>query len=259
MGSYNTSYESYYSNLKSDKGSGNRLPLNSNNKSKKGIRSFIVRRIVQELTGVLILFIIVLTIISIENPEANKIYRHSKELVNKSYDFSEIWKKIKKVEVNALTDNAEEYIDKLISKALGRETTKERISNTFITPVSGEVYKPYGDVIEGFSQKTKKGVIYTFKVPGDIISSYNGIVKEIGEDEELGQYVAIDHEGGIETKYFYLEEVSVTLEQQVKQGDKIGRIVSSNQEDKGYLYFQIFSTGEEKNPEEYIRLKQETL
>jgi len=259
MGSFNTSYESYYTNLKSHKEGVNRLPLISKDKNKKGKSSVIARRIVQELTGVLILFIFVLTISSLKIPEADRIYRQSKELVSKNYDFSALWKGIKGMNVNALMDNAEEYIDKLISKALGRETTKERISNNFIAPASGEIYKSYGDVIEGFSEKTKKGVIYTFKVPGDIVSSYNGTVKEIGEDVELGQYVAIDHEGGIETKYFYLEEVSVAEGQKVNQGEKIGRIVSNNQDDNGYLYFQIFSTGEEKNPEEYIRLKQETL
>ena len=257
MGIYNNSYESYYSNLKNSKGNKSRLPLTS--KGKKGISSFIARRIVQELTGVLILFIFVLIISSLNNPEADKIYNQCKAMIRKSYDFSAVWKGIKGIEISTLTEDAEEYIDKLIAEVLGMETTKERISSNFIVPVSGEVHKSYGDVIEGFSKKTIKGVIYVFKVPGDIKSSYDGVIKEVGEDEELGQYVAISHEGGIETKYFYLEEVSVTPGQKVKQGEKIGRIVSSSQEEKGYLFFQIFSTGEEKDPEEYISLKQETL
>ena len=260
MGSYNNSYESYYSNLKSGKGSSSsRIPSASNNKNKKGVNSFIARRIVQELAGVLILFIFVLIISSVENPEAEKIYGKSKEILNKNYDFSTLWNGVKGMKVESLTSSAEEYIDKLIAKALGRETIKEKVGNTFTIPVSGEVYKSFGEVVEGFSQKTKNGVIYTVKVPGDVKSSYDGVVKKIGEDEELGQYVAIDHEGGIETKYFYLEEVNVAEGQKVKQGEKIGRIVSSNEEDKGFLFFQIFSTGQEKDPEEYIRLKHETL
>ncbi|MGM9975148.1 MAG: peptidoglycan DD-metalloendopeptidase family protein [Clostridiaceae bacterium] len=259
MGSYNTSYENYYSNLKSARDSRSRHPLSSKNNDKKNLSSFIGRRIVQELGGVLILFLFVLTVRSLQNPAAEKIYKESKELVGKGYDFSALWEGIKDLEIDDLRDNAEEYIDELIAKTLGRETTKDRVSNTFITPVSGEVYKSYGDIMEGFSKRTEKGVIYSFKVPGDIISSYNGTVNKIGEDEELGQYVSIDHEGGIETKYFYLEEVSVTLGQKVKQGEKIGRIISGNQENNGYLYFQILSTGEEKDPEEYIRLKQEVL
>ncbi|WP_426348952.1 peptidoglycan DD-metalloendopeptidase family protein [Alloiococcus sp. CFN-8] len=259
MGSYNTSYENYYSNLKSARGTGGKHPVISKNKNKKNLSSFIIQRVIQELLGVLILFVFVLTVKSLQHPVAEKIYTRSRELVSKSYDISKVWKELKGIEINALTSSTEEYIDELIAETLGRKTTKERVESTFVIPVSGEVYKAFGDAKEAFSEKTKNGVIYTFKVPGDVVSSYNGIVKKIGEDEDLGQYVAIDHEGGIETKYFYLEEVSVVLGQKLKQGEKIGRIISGDEENNGYLFFQILFTGEEKNPQEYIRLKQETL
>ena len=102
MGSYNTSYENYYSNLKNGRVSGGKHPIISKDKNKVSLSTFVIRRVIQELIGVLVLFIFVLTISSLQHPVAEKIYIKSRELVSESYDISEVWNKVLSCNFNAL-------------------------------------------------------------------------------------------------------------------------------------------------------------
>lgn len=254
MGSYNSHYESYYAMLAEKKNNYKNVNYYNSAKGKgKPKSSFIVRRAIQELAGCLCLFVVLTSCKYINTPITQKFYRYSKELVNKNYDFKSIYNNINNTSIEAWRNNAENYIDKVKSKLTGTQGIKEKTMGSFSNPVEGEIVKKYGESKEGIPNKMEKGIVLEIKVPKEVKSSFQGTVKSVGEDKELGQYVLINHEDGLETKYLGLEEVTVSENQKITKGEVIGKITSDVQDSKGYVFFQLFYMGEEKNPEEYIR------
>lgn len=255
MGSFNSNYESYYSGLKQGQNKSMVIKYSRNSGDKNDKRpksSFFVRRIIQELAGVLCLFIIITACKLIDTKATRMVLSYSKEIVEESYDFNKIAATAKSLSITDLTDELEDYIEDIKTKITGEQGLKARTTESFINPVEGTIIKKYGESLEGFSQKAVNGLLISFKAPTEIVSCYEGTVKEIGEHKELGQYVVINHGEAIETKYYYLEEVMVQENASVKKGDAIGKIYSANAEGHGYLYFQLLHMGVEENPEEYL-------
>lgn len=253
MGSYNSQYENYYAMLNEKKNNYKGASYYNNSKVKEKPKSnFIVRRVIQELSGCLCLFVLLTSCKYINTPITQKFYRYSKELVNKNYDFKSIYDGISGTSIEAWRNNAENYIDNLKSKLTGTQGIKEKTLGSFAAPVEGEIVKKYGERKEGIPNKMEKGIVLEIKVPKEIKSSFQGTVKSVGEDKELGQYVLINHEDGLETKYLGLEEVTVTENQKIGKGEVIGKITSDIQDSKGHVFFQFLYMGEEKNPEEYM-------
>ncbi len=256
MGIYNSNYESYYATLKNQNTlKGKRPSGRTIRNEEKSMVEIIIKRIIQELIGVLCLFIFVLSIKYINLPQTQELYKYSKNLVDKNYDISAIVNTVKEVKIEDLKISAEDYIEGLKAKITGGKTLKENALGSFVKPLEGSVIKAFNEEKEGFSIATKEGVVLEFNAPSEIKSCFTGTVKGVSEDKDLGQYVHIDHGNGIEIKYYYLEEVAVVEGQKLNTGDLLGRITSGNIENKGYLYLQVLYMGEEKNPENYIKLK----
>lgn len=256
MGNYNSHYENYYSMLSERKNINKNAGYYNNTKSKeKPKSSFIVRRVIQELTGCLCLFVVLTSCKYINTPKTQQFYRYSKELVNKNYDFKNIYNSVTSKSIETWRNDAENYIDKVKSKLTGTQGIKEKTMGNFANPVEGKIVKKYGESKEGIPHKIEKGIVMEVKVPSEVKSSFQGTVKSVGEDKEVGQYVLITHEDGLETKYSALEEIAVSENQKIDKGEVIGKITSDIQDSKGYVFFQLLYMGEEKNPEEYIQFQ----
>lgn len=126
MGNYNSEYESYYNSLKNT-GRATYSP-SYNNKSFSGLKgiggSHLGKRIIRELSGVLILFIFVIGCRVIVTPETQAVYKSSKEILNENYDYKSLEKKIRTIDLKNLQDNIINAIEQLKSKITGKETKK---------------------------------------------------------------------------------------------------------------------------------------
>lgn len=254
MGSYNSHYENYYSILKEKKRSV-RHPAYNPHKTKsreRSIKEILVKRVIQELSGVLCLFLIVIFCRYINNPKVQEFYSYSRLLVNKNYDINTAFEKVKNIKLESLRNKAEEYIESIKNKLTGEQGVKEKTLDYYSPPVSGAVFKSFGSIKEGIPESMNKGAIVEAKAPFEVKCCFQGEVKEIGEDKEKGQYIIINHGEGIETKYFMLEEIRISENAKVNKGDTIGKVTSAVNGEKGYIYFELSYMGEEKNPEEYI-------
>lgn len=105
MGNFNSQYQNYYNNLLN----GNRAVTRRNTdfveKDKPERKRFNIRkRIVQDLTGVLILIILVVFCKAVVpfNSKAFEIYKYSKVLINEDYDYVSVFSRIKKINLNNL-------------------------------------------------------------------------------------------------------------------------------------------------------------
>lgn len=97
------------------------------------------------------------------------------------------------------------------------------------------------------------GVSYSNGKAFDVVSILEGTVKEVKEDETLGNSIAIEHENGIVSVYQSVTNITV------KEGDKInaGFVIATSStsnistELENHLYFELIINGVCVNPENY--------
>lgn len=84
----------------------------------------------------------------------------------------------------------------------------------------------------------------------------DGTVAFVGDQENFGQVVVINHAQGLQTRYAQLSNVTVQAGQSVRQGTPIGQVRSLDQ-DSAYLYFEIRSNSPlgwvAEDPQRYIQ------
>ncbi|MBV4439507.1 hypothetical protein [Clostridium tyrobutyricum] len=114
MGYYNSQYEDYYNQLK---GKAKYIPhygktINSSN-NKFNIGKFITKRIIRDLTGVLILSVIVVGCRFISTPETKAVYSYSKKVINETYDYNSIKNRIKSISFKNIQDETKNIINRV--------------------------------------------------------------------------------------------------------------------------------------------------
>ena len=102
-------------------------------------------------------------------------------------------------------------------------------------PITG-VYKLHTGVDLRATKGTK---IYAANAGTVLKSEYN---------TAYGNYVLIDHGGGIATLYAHMSSRKVTKGQKVKQGDVIGLVGSTGYSTGPHLHFEVIINGEYTNP-----------
>ncbi|MEW6368762.1 MAG: M23/M56 family metallopeptidase [Acidobacteriota bacterium] len=76
---------------------------------------------------------------------------------------------------------------------------------------------------------------------------------KLNKSAPRGMVVVIDHGGGYETFYAYLQEVSVTENQAVKPGDAIAKIGAVGRSTGPHLHFQVMRDGQPIDPLPLVR------
>ena len=120
MGNYNTQYQSYYNNLAKKQRGSNNFSSESNKQSR--ISNFYIKRLTRELIGVLILFIVVIILKVVVTPKTQYAYNYSKQVINKQYDYDELYGKVKGIkfkDVGVVTGNFFEKVKNTISNVNG--------------------------------------------------------------------------------------------------------------------------------------------
>lgn len=101
------------------------------------------------------------------------------------------------------------------------------------------------------------GVNYILDEAFDVVSVLDGIVIDVKEDNIVGKIITIKHDDKIVSTYQSLSEVNVKKDDQVTQGQVIGKSGTNNLEkDLGnHLYFELTVDGSVVNPENYYDKK----
>lgn len=240
MGNYNSQYESYYKSIVNNKANRN-ANYSERIIKEKTSGNPVMRRLIQDLSGVLVMLIAVILCKIITIPQTESVYNYSKKVVNTNavIDYSKIITKVKKIKT---TDDIQDEIIKLIDnmkvEITGGETIEEKIRSKFVLPASGEtIEESEGIKINSFGDS-------------HIIASYNGKVKECGTDKNLGNYVLIDHGEGIDTLYSSLDKILVKENDTVKKGD----IIAENRagDTKSCVHFEVLFMGQNEDLEKVI-------
>lgn len=92
----------------------------------------------------------------------------------------------------------------------------------------------------------------------DVVASASGIVIAAGYENGYGNYVAIRHENGSQTRYAHLNGVSVQAGDYVLQGEVIGSAGCSGGSSGVGCHFELWIGGTRSDPEAYLTVPTDT-
>lgn len=257
MGSYNSQYENYYNSLKK-RSRATYLPNYKNtftsDRGEKKTSNYWARRIIRELIGVFILFVLVITCKAVHNARTISVYNYSKSIVSENYDYKDILNRTKSFDFKKLQDSIINRIENVRSKLTGTDMVQDKIRKEFIIPVEGAETSAFGYRKDPITKENKfhSGIDLDVKVGTPVKASYDGVVRECSEDSENGKYVLIDHKNGVETKYCHLSEALVKKEDVVKKSQVIAKSGNTGKSTGPHLHFELLYMGENKDPNDYF-------
>jgi murein DD-endopeptidase MepM/ murein hydrolase activator NlpD len=121
-------------------------------------------------------------------------------------------------------------------------------SSGFIWPVSGPITSPFGWRWGRMHQGIDIGVPYGTPIH----AAASGTVIYCGWEEGYGNFVVIDHGGGIATAYAHQSRIAVSCGQHVEQGEVIGYVGDTGHAFGPHLHFEVRVNGNPVDPLGYL-------
>lgn len=259
MGSYNSQYESYYNGMLNKRKVNNPSPRSFDVKIIPTFdKNFFVRRVTVDLAGVLFLIIFVSLCKLIVTPQTTAVYTFSKAMVTTNYDYNVLFTKAKSINMSTVGEQSMNFIETMKANIIGGKTWKNKIDQDFMLPIEGKLLSGYGEKDDPAAAGKKimnYGVDIDAKEGTNVLASYVGLIKDCGDDKQLGKYVLIDNGSSIETKYGHLSVLNVKKGDSVKKAEVIGKSGATGVVSKPSLHYEILYMGENLNPEEYFTFK----
>ena len=134
--------------------------------------------------------------------------------------------------------------------------TKNLGSISFIwpCPASGRITSAFGgrsSPTEGASSN-HQGIDIGAPTGSSILAAASGNVVIATYSASAGNYVMINHGGGVYTVYMHMNSIGVSVGQSVSQGQQIGTVGSTGYSTGPHLHFGIRSNGTYVNPTAYV-------
>ena len=121
---------------------------------------------------------------------------------------------------------------------------------TFPAPSYTRVSSRYGYRSSGFHG----GVDLAAPGGSPILAARAGKVLTATYHYSYGNYVIVDHGGGISTLYAHASKLLVKKGQTVKKGQQIAKVGTTGNSTGNHLHFEVRINGKRTNPEPYIGL-----
>lgn len=163
------------------------------------------------------------------------------------------------------------FVDILLDHKTTTEVNKE-IQTEVIKPYKGEnvtISKYYYNSKDDETRQQQSlikyeniympntGILYSSDKEFNIVSTLNGKVITVKEDEILGNIVEIEHENNIVTIYQSIKDINVKVGDTIKQGDLIAKSGPNKLENEkeNCLHFEVYQEGNLINPETLYNLE----
>lgn len=125
-------------------------------------------------------------------------------------------------------------------------------------PHLGVITSGYGhreNPFTGENVETHKGLDIRGRYGEIVKSTANGRVVIAGRRGGYGNCVVINHGNGFETYYGHLSKILIKVGQQVKAGEKIGKIGSTGRSTGPHLHYEVHRYGKIINPRSFLTLE----
>lgn len=193
------------------------------------------------------------------------IAQKEKDILAYESDITDQDKKIKEYQQMVAEQNAEiEALEKLIAEEKRRIIAANGVvlnydGGTFKFPMATytRVSDDYGDRIHP-TLKVKQfhnGVDLTAPKGTAIYAAYDGVVVAATYSSAMGNYIMIDHGGGLYTIYMHASALYVKKDDVVVRGDTIAAVGSTGRSTGNHLHFSVRLDGEYVSPWNYISKK----
>ncbi len=121
-----------------------------------------------------------------------------------------------------------------------------RITSTF-----GHRENPFG----GNNVETHKGLDISGPIGSPVKAMAEGKVEFAGQRGGFGNCIMLKHANGFETLYGHLSKILVSVGENVKIGQTIGKIGSTGRSTGPHLHYEIHKNGQQINPQSFLTLK----
>jgi len=140
---------------------------------------------------------------------------------------------------------------------LALQRAVEYAGGEMLWPLPGnfKITSPYGkrnDPITGV-WSNHGGVDLRGPYGASIVSANDGVVIFAGWHYSYGNYVIVDHGGGISTLYAHASKLLVSAGQTVSRGQKIAQCGSTGYSTGNHLHFEVRINGIRTNPMKYLK------
>lgn len=121
---------------------------------------------------------------------------------------------------------------------------------------------PTGSVTSGFGMRrhpilggyrAHNGIDLAAPMGTPIVASTDGVVQVAGWNGGYGNFVALDHGGGVQTRYGHMSRIDVVEGQAVRKGDVIGLIGSTGRSTGPHLHYEVRVNGQPVDPLSWSR------
>ncbi len=157
-------------------------------------------------------------------------------------------------EAEAAMQSAKAELKKLLNSSGSKQTTY--VGGTFMwpTPSCTIITSAYGMRYDPITRVRSKhtGIDIGARQGSNIVAANSGTVITSGwSTRGYGNYVVIDHGGGMSTLYAHMSKRLVSKGQKVAKGDVIGLVGSTGYSTGPHLHFEILKNGDDTNPMNY--------
>lgn len=121
-------------------------------------------------------------------------------------------------------------------------------------PAEGAVIEPFGDIVNPVygTRTPNPGILIGTAPQAEVRAVFDGRVIAVDAMPEYGTYILIQH-GEYQTFYSNLSLVYVSIGQEVRAGQVIGRAGTDAEPKRAGVFFSLFRGGEVLNPTPWLR------
>lgn len=174
----------------------------------------------------------------------------SVNLKNKNYDYG----------INALKENVESVVveDTVTTSTISSpvDENKASIEIHFYNKEDEEKDQQQSLIYYENTYLPNTGVIYTSNESFEVKNVFDGKVTDILDDEFFGKYVVIEHTNNVRTYYYGLDEIEVSVGDEISSGEMIGMSkVNSIINNKNSFLLEVYYNNKLVDPEDFIGSK----
>lgn len=132
-------------------------------------------------------------------------------------------------------------------------TPTPEVSNGWIRPASGYISSEFGIRADPFNGAARMHSGIDIAGGGPIVAANSGTVTVAGWHYQWGNYVKINHGGGVETLYAHMQsDLRVSAGQSVQTGQHLGTMGTTGSSTGIHLHFEVYQNGTRVNPRNYV-------
>lgn len=140
------------------------------------------------------------------------------------------------------------FRDRIVSvfQEMGNINSKQEM----IFPVEGPVTSNFGMRIHPVFNDLRmhQGIDIEAKEGTPVKAAMDGTVEKIDFDNELGNYILLKHNDRLKTLYGHLSEITVKVNDEVKQKDIIGKTGTTGMATSAHLHFEVWENEKAVDP-----------